>query len=161
MEVWCRVGPSNAFHCQGTRTRWRYQQCDLAAGCWEIQLVGRCASAVLQQLAGGLLPPADGTYDHHLNMAMALKAVFAPPLQRITAFVCMMDPRCAQSLSNMHSYELTMCTAIMHETWGPCARASQIHNSGRKRCDATCWLDHCGDQPHSVQRQAMRMMHSC
>ena len=36
------------------------------------------------------------------------------------------------------------------------------HNSGRNRCDATCWLDHCGDQAHSVQRQAaaMRMMHS-
>jgi hypothetical protein len=31
---------------------------------------------------------------------------YAPPLQRITAFVCMMDPRCAQSFSNMHSYDV-------------------------------------------------------
>ena len=36
-----------------------------------------------------------------------------------------------------------------------------IRNSGRNRCYATCWLDHCGDQAHSVQRQAMRMMPSC
>ncbi len=33
------------------------------------------------------------------NMAMALKAVHEPPLQRITPFICMMDPRCAQSVS--------------------------------------------------------------
>jgi hypothetical protein len=63
----------------------------------------------------------------------ALKAEYAPPLQRITAFVCMMDPRCAQSFSNMHSYKLTMCTAIMPETWGPCARASQCGAKSLRR----------------------------
>ena len=73
-----------------------------------------------------------------LNMAMALKAEYAPPLQRITAFVCMMDPRCAQSFSNMHSYELTMCTAIMHETWGPCARASRCGAKSLQR-DVLAW----------------------
>jgi hypothetical protein len=58
---------------------------------------------------------------------------YTPPLQRITAYVCMMDPRCAHSFSNMHSYELTMCTAIMPETWGPCARASQCGEKSLRR----------------------------
>ena len=26
------------------------------------------------------------------------------------------------------------------------------HNAARNRCNATCWLDHCGDQAHSAQR---------
>jgi hypothetical protein len=31
------------------------------------------------------------------------------------------------------------------------------HNAARNHCDATFWLDHNGDQAHSVQRQAVRM----
>ncbi len=33
---------------------------------------------------------------------------------------------------------VTMCSAIMRETWGSCAQASQC---GENRCDATCWRD--------------------
>jgi hypothetical protein len=41
----------------------------------------------------------------NMSMALSLSAENAPPPQRIIAYECM-NPKCAQSFSNMHSYDV-------------------------------------------------------
>jgi hypothetical protein len=77
-----------------------------------------------------------------LNMAMAISAEHAPP-QQIIAYECM-NPRCAQSFSNMHSYNVhryhernvvTLCSilTIRQEIVATATRHAVLTNSVIKR----------------------------
>jgi len=57
----------------------------------------------------------------------------------------------------LYKYAQLRCAPLSCPKRGDLVR--EPHNASRNHCDATCWLDYCGDNAHSVQRQALRMMY--
>lgn len=82
--------------------------------------------------------------------------------------------QCRKCATTSMNYSIRMHESKMRKVLFKCAQlrcaplscpkrgdlVREPHNAARNHCYATYWLDYCGDKAQSVQRQAMRIMHS-